>query len=100
MHYVLFYRFVKDSKDVKLPFRNAHLKLAWEACDRGELVLGGALTDPEDEAMLLFKGDSPEVAENFANKDPYVLNGVVKQWQVRLWSTVVGEDAATIVRPD
>lgn len=99
MHYVLFYRFVKDSKTVKLPFRDIHLKFAWEAAERGELILGGALTDPEDEAMLLFKGDSPEVAENFANHDPYVLNGVVTQWQVRLWSTVVGDTAATIVRP-
>ena len=99
MHYVLFYRFVKDSKTVKLPFRDDHLKFAWEAVERGELILGGALSDPEDEAMLLFKGNSPEVAENFANKDPYVIHGVVTQWQVRLWTTVVGEDAGTIVRP-
>jgi len=99
MHYVLFYRFVKDSKTVKLPFRNDHLKYAWDAVARGELVLGGALSDPEDEAMLLFKGDSPEVAENFAKQDPYVLKSVVTQWQVRLWTTVVGEDAGSAVRP-
>jgi|SRR5450830_678848 len=99
MHYVLFYHFVADSKNVKLPFRNAHLQYAWDANARGELVLGGALSDPEDEAMLLFKADSPQVAENFARQDPYVLNGVVRQWQVRLWTTVVGEEAASIVRP-
>ena len=41
-----------------------------------------------------FKGDSPKVAEDFANADPYVLNGVIKSWRVREWTTVVGDDAA------
>ncbi|AKZ62570.1 hypothetical protein F506_07660 [Herbaspirillum hiltneri N3] len=100
MHYALFYRFVKDSKTAKQPFRSEHLGYAWEASARGELILGGALADPEDEALLLFTGDSPEVAENFARKDPYVLNGVVTQWQVRPWTTVVGKTAATPVQPD
>jgi uncharacterized protein YciI len=49
--------------------------------------------------ILLFSGDSPAVAENFAKADPYVKNGVVKQWRVRPWTTVVGNDAATPVRP-
>ncbi len=100
MHYALFYRFVKDSKTVKQPFRSAHLRYAWEASARGELILGGVLSDPEDEALLLFTGDSPEIAENFASKDPYVLNGIVTQWQVRPWTTVVGKTAATPVQPD
>jgi len=45
--------------------------------------------------MLLFKGDSPDVAERFANADPYVTSGAVKRWYVREWTTVVGVDAAT-----
>jgi uncharacterized protein YciI len=43
--------------------------------------------------VLLFRGTSPEVAERFAEKDPYVTNGLVKQWRVREWTTVVGRDA-------
>lgn len=59
MHYALFYRFVKDSKTVKQPFRSAHLRYAWEASARGELILGGVLSDPEDEALLLFLPATP-----------------------------------------
>ena len=42
---------------------------------------------------------SAEVAEAFAKTDPYVLNGLVTRWHVREWTTVVGESAATPVRP-
>jgi len=52
-----------------------------------------------DGAILLFRGDSPEVAENFAKSDPYVLNGLVKRWYVREWTTVAGEGAASPVHP-
>jgi uncharacterized protein YciI len=62
--------------------------------------LGGALTDPVDNAVLLFQGDSPAVAERFAAADPYVKNGLVKGWRVRPWTTVVGADASTPVRPE
>lgn len=63
------------------------------AVQRGELVLGGALADPPDRAVLLFLGESARVAEAFAAQDPYVLNGLVTTWQVREWATVVGKDA-------
>ena len=66
---------------------------------RSELLLGGALQDPLDTALLMFRGESPEVAERFAKSDPYVLNGLVKSWKVREWTTVIGEWAATPVRP-
>jgi len=81
-------------------FRNEHLKLAWEAEQRGELVIAGALADPADTAVLLFSGDSPEVAERFARADPYVVQGLVTNWRVRPWTTVVGKDASNPVRPD
>jgi uncharacterized protein YciI len=73
--------------------------LAWDACDRGELVIAGALAEPVDGAVLLFQGDSPAAAERFAASDPYVKNGLVTRWRVRKWTTVVGEGAATPVRP-
>jgi hypothetical protein len=50
--------------------------------------------------MLLFKGDSPKAAETFAASDPYVANGLVKQWRVREWTTVVGPDAQVALPPD
>ena len=80
-------------------FRDDHLKLAWEAEQRGEILIAGALADPADTAVLLFSGDSPEVAERFARTDPYVTQGLVKSWRVRPWTTVVGKDASMPVRP-
>ncbi|MBZ5513126.1 MAG: YciI family protein [Acidobacteriia bacterium] len=98
MHYLLFYEVGEDYVSRRAEFRDAHLDKAWKASERGELVLGGALANPVDGAVLLFKGDSPEVAEKFARADPYVTSGVVKRWRVREWTTVVGEDAATPIR--
>jgi|SRR5581483_8029708 uncharacterized protein YciI len=94
MHYVLFYDVTDDYVQRRTEFRALHLEKARAAVARGELVLGGAFAKPLDGAMLVFKGDSPEAAEQFARTDPYVVNGLVKSWRVREWTTVVGPDAA------
>lgn len=100
MHYLLFYEVSDDYISRRGEFRQAHLAKAWQASDRGELVLGGALANPPDGAILLFKGGSAEVAEKFAEADPYVTNGLVRRWYVREWTTVAGAGAATpIGRP-
>jgi uncharacterized protein len=99
MHYLLFYEVGEDYVARRAEFRNAHLTKAWGATERGELVLAGALANPVDGAVLLFQGDSPSVAENSAASDPYVLNGLVKRWYVREWTTVAGHGSATPVRP-
>lgn len=99
MHYILFYEVSDDYLTRRAEFRSEHLQKAWAATERGELVLGGALANPADKAVLLFKGDSPTAAEQFAKDDPYVKNGLVVKWYVREWTTVVGEDASTPVKP-
>ena len=98
MHYLLFYEVAEDYVSRRAEFRDAHLQRAWEASERGELVLGGALANPVDGAVLLFRGDSAGVAEKFARADPYVTGGAVKRWHVREWTTVAGEGAATPIR--
>ena len=98
MHYILFYEVAEDYLSRRAEFREAHLEKAWAASERGELVLGGALANPVDGAVLLFRGDSPAVAERFAAVDPYVTNGLVKRWHVREWTTVAGEGSATPIR--
>lgn len=100
MHFLLFYEVAPDYLERRAQFRTEHLSLAWEARARGELLLAGALADPVDGAVLLFRGDSPVVAEAFAQADPYVRNGLVTHWRVRPWTTVVGENATSPVRPD
>lgn len=94
MHYVLFYELAEDYLERRGLFRAEHLELARLAAARGDLVLGGALAEPADRALLLFQGDSLAAAEEFARQDPYVVNGLVTAWSVRLWTTVVGADAA------
>ncbi len=99
MHYLLFYEVGEDYVTKRTAFREAHLEKAWKASERGELLLGGAFANPVDGAVLLFQGNSPQVAEKFAEADPYVTSGVVKQWYVREWTTVAGKEAAAPVRP-
>lgn len=100
MHYLLFYDYAPDYLARRSEFRQQHLELAWAAQARGELVLGGALADPADGAVLLFDCAAPEVAERFAAADPYVTNGLVKRYRVRSWTTVVGRDADAPVKPE
>ena len=100
MHYLLMYDVVDDYVARRAPLRMAHLAHARAAVARGELMLGGALANPPDAAILLFRGDSPAAAEAFAREDPYVVNGLVRQWRVREWTTVVGPDAAVSLPPE
>ena len=96
MHYLLIYELAPDYLERRPAYRNEHLTLAWQA---EGIVLGGALGDPPDRALLLFEGESPDAAKRFANADPYVKNGLVRQWEVRPWTTVVGKLAASPVKP-
>ncbi|HSM60079.1 MAG TPA: YciI-like protein [Longimicrobiales bacterium] len=93
-HYLLIYDVVQDYVARRASLRAAHLQHARAAQERGELLLGGALADPVDGAVLLFRAPSPDVAESFAAADPYVAAGLVTRWRVREWTTVVGEQAS------
>jgi len=90
MYTILFYDLVDDYVERRTQFRAEHLKLARHAQARGELVLAGALAEPVDGAVLVFRGESPDAAVAFAKADPYVRNGLVKAWRVRKWITVIG----------
>ena len=98
-HYLLIYDLSDDYLARRAEFRGLHLELAWAAHERGDLVLGGALTEPADRAILMFKGETSEVARDFAKADPYVTSGLIKSWTVRPWLTVVGALAANPVKP-
>ena len=100
MHFLLSYDLAPDYLERRGQLRDAHLKLAWEAQTRGDIVLAGALADPADMALLVFQGNSPDVAERFAQADPYVKHGLVTAYRVRQWNTVVGDAATTPLRPD
>lgn len=90
MYHLLLYDLVDDYLDRRPAFREEHLQLARRAHERGDLLLAGALDDPADMAVLVFRGDGPEAARSFAEADPYVRAGLVKRWRVRSWRVVVG----------
>ena len=94
-YYALFYEVVDDFVHRRAPYRDDHLKLARDAQARGNLLLAGALDEPSDAALLVFRGEDPSVAENFARHDPYVINGLVRHWHVRSWTVVVGNEPAS-----
>jgi uncharacterized protein YciI len=91
-YYVLFYRVIEDYLARRSAFREEHLRLAREAHRRGELVLAGALSDPADGALLVFRAPEPSVVEDFARNDPYVIRGLVTGWEVRAWAVVIGNE--------
>jgi len=92
MHYLLFYDVVDDYVNKRTPFRSVHLQKVQQAYERGEVVLAGALADPVDGAVLVFR--EADKAEAFAKSDPYVVNGLVRSWRVRKWTTVVGDGSS------
>src|SRR5262245_39612699 len=100
MHYLLFYDVVPDYVERRAAYRAEHLALGRAAHSRGELVLGGALAEPTDGAVLFVRGDSPTVAERFAAADPYVRNGLVTRWRVRAWVTVIGDKPEVGLPPE
>lgn len=97
-YFALFYDVGGDFPARRAAYRTEHLSLARQAHARGELVLAGAFADPADRALLVFRCADASAVEDFARKDPYVVNGLVTRWEVRRWSVVVGnapsEDAS------
>ncbi len=93
MYWLLLYDLVDDYMERRAALRDDHLALGRAAHERGDLVMAGALADPPDGAVLVFKGDDASAAENFARHDPYVENGLVTSWRVRPWTVVIGADS-------
>jgi uncharacterized protein YciI len=89
-HWLLLYDLVDDYLDRRGPLRPEHLALAEAAHGRGELVMAGALAEPADRVVLVFRAEDPAPAEAFARADPYVREGLVRSWKVRPWTVVIG----------
>jgi hypothetical protein len=64
-HYALFYTVVDDFVARRAAYRSEHLRLAQEAHKRGEIVLAGALAEPVDRALLVFRVVDRSAGEEF-----------------------------------
>ncbi len=85
-YYVLFYYVVDGFVARRVQYREEHLRLVREAHELGELILGGALADPADRALIVFRAPDRSVAEAFARNDPYIIHGLVTRWEGRPWT--------------
>ena len=85
MKYVLFYE-SGDDFDPAAAQENfpAHKQRYEEFSARGVLLAIGPFADPREGAMSVFA--TREAAEEFAEGDPFVLNGVVSSWRVQEWN--------------
>ncbi len=88
-YYAVLYQYVPDYMARRGQFRDEHLRLARAAHDRGELILGGAFSEPADAALIVFRAVDKSVVENFVRADPYVINGLVAKWEIRPWAVVI-----------
>lgn len=90
MYKILFYETVHNYLELRAQYRDEHLALVERYHNNGILVMAGALADPYDAAVLVFKTESDDLVAEFAKSDPYVHNGLIKTWKIRQWNVVVG----------
>jgi uncharacterized protein YciI len=94
--HMLRYAYVPDILERRDPFRPAHLAAARAACAAGTCVLAGALTEPVDGAVFIFRGVSAEAVAAFVAADPYVQAGLVASHEIRPYAVVAGDAALKI----
>ena len=82
--FVLLYEAADDLQSKAPQHFPAHSARGQEFHERGDLVAYGPFGNPQDEgSMAIFT--RREAAEEFARGDPFVLNGVVRSWEIREW---------------
>jgi uncharacterized protein len=89
IYFALEYEVVPNFVERRAPFRDEHLAHVRAARDRGEILMAGAVGEPPDGALLIFKAADASVAEAFADADPYVRQQLVVRRRVRRWHVVV-----------
>jgi uncharacterized protein len=82
---VLLYESADDVASKAPPVFPAHKARLDEFVARGELLMVGTFGDPQAQgSMAIFR--TRAAAEEFAAGDPFVLQGVVRSWQIRDWN--------------
>ncbi|HEY7272007.1 MAG TPA: YciI family protein [Actinoplanes sp.] len=91
MKYVILYESADDVMTTAPQHFPAHKSRLDDFHRRGEILMVGTFGDPRNEgSMAIFP--SREAAESFVADDPFVLNGVVKSYQIREWNETLTDD--------
>lgn len=85
--------YVDNMLDKRGPYREEHIAGSQKAFEEGKCAMAGALTDPVDTGVFVFKNVGKEYVENFVQNDAYYKAGLVKNHSIRSWMVVVGNDA-------
>jgi uncharacterized protein YciI len=91
MKYVLLYESADDVA-AKAPLHfPAHLAWITEFQGRGEILMVGTFGDAQRHgAMGIFP--TREAVEAFVADDPFLLNGVIKNYEIREWNEILTAD--------
>jgi uncharacterized protein YciI len=93
MKAVLLYASAENVAAKAPPHFPAHRQRLDEFHQRGDLLMVGTFGDPQAQgSMAVFR--SHEAAKEFARGDPFVLNGVVRAWEVREWDESLADPLA------
>lgn len=85
MKYVVFYQSAPDVMSRAPLHFPAHRARYEDFHARGTLLMIGTFANPQEEgSMAVFT--MREAAEEFVSGDPFVLNGVVSNWDIREWN--------------
>ena len=93
VYYVVFFETSYDSFEdalTKAPdVIAAHRARSNEFHVQGTLLMAGAFLNKPGEALgTMGILTTREAAEEYANGDPFVLNGMVRKWYIREWSNM------------
>jgi uncharacterized protein YciI len=87
--FVLLYESAEDVAARAPAHFAAHRARLDEFHARGELLMVGTFGDPQTQgSMAIFT--SRRAVEDFVKGDPFVLNGVVRRWEIREWRDIYG----------
>jgi uncharacterized protein YciI len=75
------YHFVENVHYKRIPFHKKHIDLVESFEKQRVNVIGGSMF-PNEGAVLWFQCDSKDTVQDFIKKDPFVVEKLVKMWEV------------------
>jgi len=88
--FLVTYRYVPGMEERRTPHRPAHLEWISELHTAGRLLLAGALLDPVDSAVLVFRAPDAYTLRQLLLADPYARANLIVEVSVRPFGLVVG----------
>ena len=82
--------YVPDILEKRDPYRADHIAGAKAAEADGKVVLAGALQNPTDAGVFVFKDCDEAFVDAFVKADAYYKAGLVTGYTIRPWMIVVG----------